>query len=144
MTKSKPQVLPCAGALATFADHVQSKYIAPLLRDQTVKILAGPTDRAGYVFCATMDVEVTASGRRYPWLTIPAREQWVALADLVPVYTVGMRVELSPACDLWMRGAKFGTIAKLGADWSVYVRMDHPSVRKLQHITDLTYLVGAL
>lgn len=49
--------------------------------------------------------------------------------------TVGARIELSPHCDLWMRGAKYGTITKLGnhrkatAD-IVRVQMDHPAVKR--------------
>ena len=43
---------------------------------------------------------------------------------------------LSPACDLWMRGARFGTIqgAEIDAHGRevVIVRMDHPQVKRLQ------------
>lgn len=28
--------------------------------------------------------------------------------------TVGARIELHPACNLWMRGARYGTITKIG------------------------------
>ena len=28
--------------------------------------------------------------------------------------TVGARVELHPACNLWMQGARYGTITKVG------------------------------
>ena len=49
---------------------------------------------------------------------------------------VGCRVMLSPACDLWMRGARFGTIqgAEIDAHGRevVIVRMDHPQVKRLQ------------
>lgn len=51
---------------------------------------------------------------------------------------VGQWIELHPACDLWMRGAKFGTITKIANDNGTpvaLVRMDHPQVRKLQRIT---------
>lgn len=44
------------------------------------------------------------------------------------VFSVGDRVELSPATDLWMRGAKYGQVAAVAP---LRVRMDHPSVRKL-------------
>lgn len=46
---------------------------------------------------------------------------------------VGARVELHPGCDLWMRGAKYGTVVKEESD-TVTVRMDHKSVRKLQRL----------
>jgi hypothetical protein len=29
-------------------------------------------------------------------------------------FHAGDRVELHPACDMWMRGARFGTVAKVG------------------------------
>lgn len=50
---------------------------------------------------------------------------------------IGSRIELHPACDLWMRGARYGTIAKVADDNGTpvaVVRMDHPQVRKLQRI----------
>ncbi len=45
----------------------------------------------------------------------------------------GIRVELSPGCDLWMRGAKFGTIRKIVGQVAV-IKMDHPQVKKLQRV----------
>jgi len=47
---------------------------------------------------------------------------------------IGLRVELSPACDLWMRGAKFGTVVDVKQGLLV-VRMDHPQVKRLQRFT---------
>lgn len=47
-------------------------------------------------------------------------------------FVAGDRVELSPACDLWMRGAKFGTVRKI-AKGRIVVRMDNPRVRNLQY-----------
>lgn len=48
----------------------------------------------------------------------------------------GSRVELSPACDLWARGARFGTVRRMEIDEHgrevVIVKMDHPSVKRLQ------------
>ena len=38
-------------------------------------------------------------------------------------FSIGDRVELHPAHDLWMRGARFGTVEKLGTKW-VHVRLD--------------------
>lgn len=47
----------------------------------------------------------------------------------------GMRVEIAPHYDLWMRGARFGVVRKVYTDARgielVAVRMDHPQVRKL-------------
>lgn len=42
--------------------------------------------------------------------------------------TVGNRIELHPACDLWMRGAKYGTVIALDGKCAT-VKMDHPSVK---------------
>lgn len=42
----------------------------------------------------------------------------------------GERVEISPACDLWMRGAKYGVIRNV-KQGIVTIKMDHPSVNKL-------------
>ena len=41
-------------------------------------------------------------------------------------YDVGDRVELHPACDLWMRGARFGTVAgrSLTSEDRVKVKLD--------------------
>ena len=36
----------------------------------------------------------------------------------------GQRVALSPACDLWMRGARYGIVARIGRIY-VYVLVDH-------------------
>jgi len=51
----------------------------------------------------------------------------------------GSRVELSPACDLWMQGARFGTVISLDQDGFALVKMDHPQVKKRQtiHVQDL-------
>lgn len=37
--------------------------------------------------------------------------------------TVGDRIELHPATDLWMRGARYGTVVKVGRKW-VHVKLD--------------------
>lgn len=46
---------------------------------------------------------------------------------------VGDRVELHPGCDLWMRGAKYGTVTALNATYAT-VRMDWASVRLEQYV----------
>ncbi len=38
-------------------------------------------------------------------------------------YITGQRVELSPATDLWMRGARYGTVAKDQKENSVVVKV---------------------
>lgn len=43
---------------------------------------------------------------------------------------VGSRVELHPGMDLWMRGAKYGTITSV-RDGKPCVRMDNPRVKRL-------------
>ncbi len=51
---------------------------------------------------------------------------------------VGYRVELHPACDLWMRGAKYGEIVRYDGEHdgepAFKVRMDHSQVRRLVRI----------
>lgn len=49
----------------------------------------------------------------------------------VKVWQPGARVEIHPGCDLWMRGAKYGTVTDMDGE-VVLVRMDHPQVRKVQ------------
>ena len=48
-------------------------------------------------------------------------------------YRVGDRVELSPHLDLWMQGARFGTVhsVSLTPRDRVKVRSDHPQVSNL-------------
>jgi len=48
---------------------------------------------------------------------------------------LGKRIEIPVHYDLWMRGARFGTVTQaragqLGQSDYVYVRMDHPQVRR--------------
>lgn len=52
---------------------------------------------------------------------------------------VGTRVELPAFSDQWMRGARFGTVTRvfkrsgegMNADDVLWVRCDHPSIRRL-------------
>lgn len=49
---------------------------------------------------------------------------------------IGARIEIPVHYDMWMRGARTGTVTtfrrgKLGQSDYVTVRMDHPQVRKL-------------
>jgi hypothetical protein len=46
----------------------------------------------------------------------------------------GDHVELHPGLDLWMRGARYGTIKKISVDGIATVKMDHPGIKKLQRI----------
>lgn len=46
---------------------------------------------------------------------------------------IGSRVELSPACDLWMRGAKYGTVTKVYNGIAI-VKMSDPKIKKPQKI----------
>jgi len=50
-------------------------------------------------------------------------------------FKVGDRVELHPACDLWMRGARFGTITKITKTF-VWVKLDK-AARPLRFRADL-------
>lgn len=56
----------------------------------------------------------------------------------------GDRVELHPGCDLWMRGAKYGTITKVDeAKQIAHVRMDYPQVKRVQRVPfDRLTLIG--
>lgn len=49
-------------------------------------------------------------------------------------------VELAPHYDLWMRGAKYGTVRRI-KDGIAFIRMDNIRVRKLARIPvqDLTF-----
>jgi len=38
-------------------------------------------------------------------------------------FAVGQRIEMHPATDLWMRGARFGSVAKVGQRY-VHVLLD--------------------
>lgn len=58
----------------------------------------------------------------------------------VPLF-VGDKVELHPACDLWMRGATTGTIHSI-RNGIVRVRMDHYQVKRLQRFQLSDKLLG--
>lgn len=52
------------------------------------------------------------------------------------ISTAQYRVQISPHFDLWMRGAKYGTVVReyvspKTGERMVAVQMDHPQVRKL-------------
>lgn len=42
----------------------------------------------------------------------------------------GVRVEIAPHYDLWMRGARYGVVRSVD-DGVASVKMDHPGVRRL-------------
>jgi len=55
-------------------------------------------------------------------------------------FSVGDRVELHPATDMWMRGARFGTVVKIGRTY-VHVRLDKLPSQAHQYAPDrLTYV----
>ncbi len=41
----------------------------------------------------------------------------------ITLWKVGERVQAHPATDVWMRGARFGTVRKVGRKW-VHVKLD--------------------
>lgn len=41
------------------------------------------------------------------------------------VFRKGTRVELHPALDLWMRGARYGTVTRIGKRGAIYVKLDN-------------------
>ena len=42
----------------------------------------------------------------------------------------GQRVEIPVHLDLWMQGARFGTVTKVN-EGIIHIRMDHPQVKRL-------------
>lgn len=48
-------------------------------------------------------------------------------------FTPGMRVQLLPHLDLWMRGAKYGTVRAESPQFPGFVRvkLDHPNIRQI-------------
>jgi hypothetical protein len=49
-------------------------------------------------------------------------------------FRIGQRVEISPACDLWMRGARCGEIRRI-KDGILFIKMDNPRVRRQARVT---------
>lgn len=45
------------------------------------------------------------------------------MANTITDFKVGQRVELSPSMDLWMMGARFGEVVKIGRKY-VHVKLD--------------------
>lgn len=45
------------------------------------------------------------------------------MSNTVADFTIGQRVQLAPHLDLWMRGARFGTVERIGTFY-IYVRVD--------------------
>ena len=44
---------------------------------------------------------------------------------------LGKRVEIPVHYDMWMRGARCGTVTRIGKDAAfVYVKMDHPQAKR--------------
>jgi hypothetical protein len=51
--------------------------------------------------------------------TTPQEDSMYSIED----FSEGQRVEIHPATDLWMRGARYGVVVKVGL-MSVHVRLD--------------------
>ncbi len=43
-------------------------------------------------------------------------------------YAKGERVEISPSCDLWMQGARYGEVTRVTTE-NVYVKLDRTGKR---------------
>ncbi len=44
---------------------------------------------------------------------------------------VGKRIEIPAHYDMWMRGARYGQVTRVGKDGAfVYVRLDHPQAKR--------------
>lgn len=61
----------------------------------------------------------------------------------------GVRCEIHPGSDLWMRGARFGVVQRVvtrgaGNEEICEIRMDHPQVKRLhrQYYADCSFFGG--
>lgn len=76
------------------------------------------------------------TGPGYAWSLSEQREVEVQFGSVV---------ELSPACDLWMRGARFATVVGTcliaGQARGTLLRSTHPSVRRLVRLSSDYVLV---
>jgi hypothetical protein len=53
---------------------------------------------------------------------------------------LGKRIEIPVHYDMWMRGARFGQVTRIGKDGAfVYVKMDHPQVRRRLKLWRIDY-----
>lgn len=50
-------------------------------------------------------------------------------------YRVGDRIELHPATDLWMRGARYGIVAAIGRKY-VHIRLSMHEVKQYRVLPD--------
>ena len=53
----------------------------------------------------------------------------------VAKWSPGHRVEIHPGCDMWMRGARFGTVTSVRGN-VCYIKLDKLPRRRLQLTTD--------
>lgn len=112
---------------------VRSSYrVPPFLADDILLVRDSEANTKGRVYCVAYDLVWHERHLE--------RSGWLDLDTLTPIFEPGMRVELSPLCPLWGRGAKYGTIRQVTKDWTVLVKMDDPRVRRLQRFTDHTQL----
>jgi len=59
-----------------------------------------------------------------------------------PPFTIGQRVRIHPACDWFMRGAKYGTITSLRSSFA-YVKLENIGPRRLRARIAYTLLMIA-
>lgn len=53
---------------------------------------------------------------------------------------LGKRIEIPVHYDMWMRGARFGTVTRVGKDGAfVYVRMEHAQVKRSLKLWRIDY-----
>jgi len=53
---------------------------------------------------------------------------------------LGKRIEIPVHYDMWMRGARFGEVTRIGKDAAfVYVKMDHPQARRRVKLWRIDY-----
>jgi hypothetical protein len=114
---------------------VRTSYrVPPFLADDVLWVQHRDAGAKGRVFCVAYDMVWRERVRE--------RSGWLDVETLTPIWERGMRVELSPTCDLWMRGQAYrrGTVRQVTMDWTVVVKMDAPDIRELQRFTDYTAL----
>jgi hypothetical protein len=86
---------------------------------------------------------IEAITKEHEWVGVypEIRNKWTPSQECIlsDDWIIVDRVEIPPRLDLWMQGAKFGTIIKIDDYGYATVRMDHPQVtRKIRvHLSEL-------
>ena len=75
----------------------------------------------------------------------PEKSERAIKLKLMRDQLLGRRVEIAPRYDLWMRGARYGTVRRVyyrGDVVHVAIKMDHPQVRRHARmpVSDITHI----